>query len=199
MPFSKFAIVDHNMVRKAQFALAMRNTDTFCDPYSDLHEFVVDSGRNGCIFFADDGKQSAIDALKQLALMGRTNTLIAFSSQPDVRRACDTIKAGAIDYITFPFSISAVVERLKSEESALVSFSQNRRRAIIAKSKLATLSEREGQVIDFMSDGCSNKEIAMRLGISSRTVEIHRGNALGRLNVNHSAKAIRIKVESELF
>jgi FixJ family two-component response regulator len=59
------------------------------------------------------------------------------------------------------------------------------------------LSDREGQVLDLLVNGKSNKEIARDLGISPRTVEIHRSNMMTKLEVGHAASAVRMKLEAD--
>jgi two-component system response regulator FixJ len=61
-----------------------------------------------------------------------------------------------------------------------------------ARMRVEALSQRERDVLLGVAEGDSNKEIASRLGISPRTVEIHRGNMIARLNARSTADAIRI-------
>lgn len=199
MPFTKFALIDFDAGRKASITLAMHEAGVFCDPYSDAAEFIAANRRSGCILFADCGPQSAIAAMGELVCASVSNPLLAYAATPDIRRACDTILAGAIDYVGWPFEIAEFVNRLRLREDALSAYNARKQKAILARSRMASLSVREGEVLEGLADGLSNKAIAIRLGISHRTVEIHRGNALGKLEVDHSAKAIRLKLESEFF
>ena len=64
--------------------------------------------------------------------------------------------------------------------------------------KIESLSARERQVLDGLVAGNPNKRIAYDLGISPRTVEIHRANMLTKLGANHTSEAIRIAIEAEL-
>ena len=63
---------------------------------------------------------------------------------------------------------------------------------------LATLSDREWQVFERVADGEMNKVIAADLGISERTVEVHRGQVMKKLGVKTLAQLVRFKIESEL-
>ena len=64
--------------------------------------------------------------------------------------------------------------------------------------KLSSLSEREWEVFERVADGDMNKTIAADLGISERTVEVHRGHVMRKLGVTTLAQLVRIKIESEL-
>ena len=71
-----------------------------------------------------------------------------------------------------------------------------RRREVAARQAIALLSKRESEVLELLSAGCSNKEIARRLEISPRTVEIHRGNMMAKLGAGHPADAVRLWIDA---
>jgi two-component system response regulator FixJ len=107
------------------------------------------------------------------------------------------MKAGAVDFIEKPFDderlLGAIEEALTiSERSA-----RNREAAEAAK-RIGTLSRRERQVLDALSAGRPNKVIAYDLGISVRTVEVHRARMLERLGIRSLAEAIRLAVLATL-
>jgi FixJ family two-component response regulator len=64
--------------------------------------------------------------------------------------------------------------------------------------KLSSLSEREWDVFERVADGQMNKVIAANLGISERTVEVHRGQVMKKLDVKTLAQLVRVKIEAEL-
>jgi two-component system response regulator FixJ len=115
----------------------------------------------------------------------------------DVETAVEVLKAGAIDYLEKPFS----EERLFSGIEAAFrrgnerSFQDVARRAAV---KIASLSPREREVLEALVQGEAHKVIAHRLGISARTVELHRARMLQRLGVRHLADAIKLAVLAEL-
>ena len=75
---------------------------------------------------------------------------------------------------------------------------ERRRREVEAQRAIAMLSRREREVLELLSAGCSNKEIARRLDISPRTVEIHRGNMMTKLGAGHAADAVRLWIDAQL-
>ena len=62
---------------------------------------------------------------------------------------------------------------------------------------MSLLSRREREVLELLSAGCSNKEIARTLAISPRTVEIHRGNMMTKLHAGHAADAVRLWLDAQ--
>ncbi len=75
--------------------------------------------------------------------------------------------------------------------------SEARRRLVEARQRISALSRREREVLDWLSQGLSNKAIARALEISPRTVEIHRANMMDKLGATHAAEAVRLRLEAD--
>jgi DNA-binding CsgD family transcriptional regulator len=69
---------------------------------------------------------------------------------------------------------------------------------IEARGRIASLSTREREVLHWLAEGSSNKNIARELDISPRTVEIHRANMMAKLGAKHAAEAVRLRIESDM-
>jgi two-component system response regulator FixJ len=199
MMFSKVTLIDQDHRRKANISMRMSEVGIFCDPYADVSEFIESGSSSGCIFLADDGPCTSAQIIKKLQENGREDLIIAFSNAIDLGRITDAMLAGAIDFVTWPFKGLEVMDRLQARATAIGNAQHRRRLAILAKEKLRVLTLREDEVIAGLAEGLTNKGIAELIGISPRTVEIHRANAMNKLNLDHSAKAIRLKLESDLF
>ena len=107
------------------------------------------------------------------------------------------MKAGAVDFIEKPFDDERLFGAI--EEALTMSGRSTRNRETAeATERIGTLSRRERQVVDALSAGRPNKVIAYELGISVRTVEVHRARMLERLGVRSLAEAIRLPVLATL-
>jgi len=199
MMYSKIILIDHDSRRKANISMEMSEVGIFCDPYADVSEFIESGPNSDCIIAADDGPCSIAQIIKKLEENGRENLIIAFSNEIDLGRITDAMLAGAIDFVAWPFRGLEVMDRVQARATAMGNAQHRRRRAILAKEKLRVLTLREDEVIAGLAEGLTNKAIAELIGISSRTVEVHRANAMNKLDLDHSAKAIRLKLESDLF
>ncbi len=115
---------------------------------------------------------------------------------PTVERAVEVIKAGALDYLALPFEMSRFARWIGAIRGEAEDYTQRRRRKIEARRAIGHLSRREREVLELLSEGCSNKEIARNLSISPRTVEIHRGNMMTKLGAGHAANAVRLWVDA---
>jgi FixJ family two-component response regulator len=102
----------------------------------------------------------------------------------DVAMAVGAVKKGAIDFIQKPFDVDVLLERVRH---ALDMDAQRRRtegRRAEFESRLARLSPREREVLDRLLAGRGNKEIALELGLSRKTVDIHRAHVMMKLGVD---------------
>jgi two-component system, LuxR family, response regulator FixJ len=136
-----------------------------------------------------------IDGLKlqaRLHDLGVHLPMIVITGRGNVATAVQAMKGGAFDFIEKPF---ANEELLDSVEAALAAVRTHRDAEIqTATDRIARLSRREGQVLDALVAGRPNKAIAYDLGLSVRTVEVHRARMMERLGVRQFAEAVCLAV-----
>ncbi len=127
-----------------------------------------------------------------LAKLENQIPVIVITGQGDIQTAVRAMKAGAVDFLEKPFRDEHLLAAI---EAALATPKADRERdAITAAERLAILSPRERSVLDALAAGHQNKVIAFDLGISIRTVEVHRARMMHRLGVRHLAEAVRLVV-----
>lgn len=136
--------------------------------------------------------------LERLSKLGIWLPLIAADTDPRPGRIVEAIKAGALDYLPLPLETERFERCLTRIEKEAEMFGEARRRMIEARNRIASLSVREREVLEWLAEGSSNKVIARELDISPRTVEIHRANMMHKLGARHAAEAVRLKLESRL-
>jgi two-component system, LuxR family, response regulator FixJ len=141
--------------------------------------------------------------LNGLEVQARLNALqlnlpiIIMTAHGDVQTAVRAMKGGAVDFIEKPYDDEVLISTI---EAALASAGQHDRgrEAREAAQRVATLSPREREVLDALVAGHPNKVIAYDLGISVRTVEVHRARMMARLGIRQLAEAIRIAIMAKL-
>jgi two-component system response regulator FixJ len=116
----------------------------------------------------------------------------------EIQTAVRTIRAGAIDFIEKPFAATELLERLDSLASTLDETLRAKSVALEAKRLVDGLSPRERDVLERLLSGASNKVIGRSLGLSPRTVEMHRAKMLDRLGAANTAEALKIAREAGL-
>jgi two-component system response regulator FixJ len=123
--------------------------------------------------------------------------VIVMTAHGDVARAVQAMKAGAVDFLEKPFDDETLLNAI---EAALAKAGRRvgDREAVEAAQRIATLSPREREVLDGLVAGRPNKVIAFDLGISVRTVEVHRARMMERLGTRKLADAVRLAVLAKL-
>jgi PAS domain S-box-containing protein len=128
---------------------------------------------------------------RQLHVYGaKLPVVIAGVSKGDVRLAVRAMKAGAADWLEMPYEEGALLETVASALAAIQHAATRTREAELAHVKIAGMSLRERQVLEGLLAGGTNKVIAKQLGISPRTVELHRASVMERLGVSTLPEAV---------
>ncbi len=138
-------------------------------------------------------EMNGFEVQARLRLINPDLPVIVVTAQGDVQTAVRAMKAGAADFIEKPYSDDDLIAAI---ESALKTGAAQGRTDDIARAAalIDTLSPRERQVLEALVAGQQNKVIAFDLGISVRTVEIHRSRMMDRLGVHQVAEAVRLLV-----
>jgi two-component system, LuxR family, response regulator FixJ len=139
--------------------------------------------------------RSGLDILKELNAQNYDAPIFIISGRVDIPTAVDAIKHGALDFIEKPFDADTVVNRVREATAAW------RRRASAdasAQVKLRQfpgrelLTPRESEVLMQIAGGASNKEAGRVLGISPRTIEVHRARIMEKIGARNAADLVRI-------
>jgi FixJ family two-component response regulator len=130
---------------------------------------------------------SGLDVLRELDAPHYPAPILIVSGQRDVPTAVNAIKGGALDFIEKPFNAAAVVARVREAISAWAG------RTLLTDVRGAEhLTPREHEVLLLLTSGASNKEAGRTLGISPRTVEVHRARIMDKLGAKNAADLVRI-------
>lgn len=135
---------------------------------------------------------SGLELMDELKRQGQQVPVILITGHGDVRMAVQAIKAGAFDFIEKPFDVDELakaIERAAAASKANEEFLQVRQ--AVAES-VARLSARQRQVMDFVVEGHSSRQIAEKLGISTRTVETYRLQIMEKMGAGSVAALVRM-------
>ncbi|ESX71611.1 MULTISPECIES: response regulator FixJ [unclassified Mesorhizobium] len=158
------------------------------------------SSLDGCI--VTDVRMPGIDGiefLRQLRTRGHAIPVIVMTGHADVALAVQAMKEGAADFIEKPFDDEVLIDAIRSALGNRNQADATHPQSVEIRGRLAALSERERQVLDGLVSGLPNKAIAYDLGISPRTVEIHRANVMSKMAASSLSHLVRMAlvVESE--
>lgn len=180
---------------QARLAFALGN---HAEVYADLAELLDRPPQTGIIIAADEGEGDVARLLiDRLGEHGIWLPVVMVAPNPDIDRVVSAIKAGALDYLALPLEMGMLARRLETILGEAGQHAARRKREVEAQHRITMLSRRERQVLELLSAGCANKEIGRRLEISPRTVEIHRGNMMTKLNAGHPADAVRLWLDAQ--
>lgn len=153
----------------------------------------VKNAEPGCILL--DVRMPEMDGLEvqqALSERGVAMPVVILTGHGDVSIAVRAMKAGAIDFIEKPFEKAVLLSAIESAFERLNDSEGRATRASEASVLIAGLTAREQDVLKGLAQGLPNKTIAYDLGISPRTVEVHRANLMTKLNVRSLSDALRI-------
>lgn len=122
--------------------------------------------------------------------------VIVMTGHGDVRTAVAAMKLGAFDFVEKPYDEASLLDLLDVLFSGLREQVRLAEEVSVAKERLSSLSPRGVDALRGLVEGLSNKEIAARLGLSVRTVEMHRAKMLDRLAVSSSSEALKLAIRA---
>lgn len=138
--------------------------------------------------------RSGLDILKELNARNFPAPVFIISGQGDIPMAVEAIKNGAFDFIEKPFDADTVVNRVREAIEAIA-----RKQAHPGRGDTLgqfpgneLLTSREREVLNLIAGGASNKEAGRSLGISPRTIEVHRARIMEKLGAKNAADLVRI-------
>ena len=154
---------------------------------------------NGCL--VTDLRMPDIDGIELLKRLRAADAMLPalmVTGHGDIQMAVEAMKNGAIDFIEKPFSdevlidsITRAVERAAAETRSAAATEQ-------VKQRIATLSDRERQVLKGVVAGQPNKVIASELGISPRTVEVYRAGLMAKMQARSLPELVRMAMDIEI-
>jgi two-component system response regulator FixJ len=188
-------LVDDDEAIRRSVSFMLRTSGYLVKTYSSGVEFLAVARKSvtGCILL--DVRMPEMDGIEvQQALKegGVLMPVIVMTGHGDVNLAVQAMKAGAVDFIEKPFEKAVLISAIEEGFARIDQAGRRHVRAEEARSSLQALTPREHDVLKGLVRGHPNKTIAYDLGISPRTVEIHRANLMGKLGVPSLSEALRI-------
>ncbi|MDI4658198.1 response regulator transcription factor [Xanthobacter autotrophicus] len=163
--------------------------ETFADPETFLAH--VDTARPGCLLI--DLRMPLVSGLQlkaALAARGIDWPTIMMTGHGDVNACRRAFKAGILDFLTKPVDEQVLLDALAAAGKVLEEVLERQETHAL----LATLTEREREVMDMVCRGWASKEIAAALAVSPRTIDAHRANIAEKLGTSSVADLVRMSL-----
>ena len=141
---------------------------------------------------------SGMELYARIKETGATIPVIIVTGHADVAMAVRAMKAGAYDFIEKPYNDALMLELLQSA----ITYDRDRRvsqeKVDSVRYRVSRLTPREQEVMNFVLRSTQNKVIAFELGISIKTVELHRANLMAKMNVTSPTELVRLAMMAGL-
>jgi two-component system response regulator FixJ len=148
---------------------------------------------SGCV--VSDIRMPGMDGitlLKKLRAEGGEPPLILITGHADIPLAVAAMKAGAVDFLEKPFEAEALLAAIDAGLRRRADPSSQEKASAVAGRRLESLTPREGEVLERLVAGESNKEVALKLGVSHRTVEFHRAHIMEKTGAKGLPDLVRL-------
>jgi two-component system response regulator FixJ len=198
LPTSELFIVDDDAATRdtlsGVFGLAGYRVSVFADAETFLA--AARSGRPaGVLLDLHLPDKSGLDVLKELDAQHYPAPIFIISGDGDVASAVEAVKSGAFDYMLKPFDARAIVARVGDVIAGFAKRNHplhDSNGIVFEFPGFARLTPREREVLAQIAGGASNKEAGRRLGISPRTIEVHRARIMEKTGARNAADLVRI-------
>ncbi len=204
MTASVVHLVDDDAAVRAGIGLLLRSAGYAVRSYDSAAAFLhaiaeMPPEGPGCVL--TDVRMPGMDGIEMLVRLRALHpglAVVVMTGHGEIAAAVRAMKEGASDFIEKPFddevllaAIAAAIEATPPEPVPRALFDEAARR-------IAQLSRREREVLDLLVAGQANKAIAHALGLSERTIEVHRARMMNRLGVRSLSEAVRLSVLAQL-
>lgn len=189
-------VIDHASKRRNAVCNILAEAKISPLPFESVTELGARWPDQGCFLIPDENHHFD-EVMEQGRQFGNCRPVMLYKNEAQAADIVDAVRRGATAYLSYPFAGEEVGEMLRRISDEWQSIVLRTNRFLDASKRLDTLSPRESSVLRAMTEGESNKGIARVLGISPRTVEIHRNNLIKKLDARNSVEAIRLCWDAE--
>jgi len=197
---STVAIIDDDQAVGHSLQWLVESMGYRARPYESAMRFLdeLDQHRFGCaVLDIRLPGMSGLELQDQLNERGEAIPTIIITGHADVPVAVRAMKAGAMDFIEKPFSNQMLLDRIREALEADGAYRSSSRQTELIEQRLARLTPRERQVLELVVRGRLNKQIAGELGLSHKTIEVHRAHVMDKMEAETLADLVRMVVAVE--
>jgi FixJ family two-component response regulator len=188
-------IVDDDQAIRHAMGLLLKSVGLQHQVFESADEFLeLHTGNNdGCLVL--DIRMPGLSGLElqqKLTEAGSSLPIIFITGHGDIPMAVDAMQKGAFDFIQKPFRDQELLDRISEALSTARQREVEREHKLGVQDRIATLTKREHEVLDLVVTGKPNKIIAHELGVSQRTIEIHRARVMEKMGAKSLAELVRM-------
>lgn len=194
-------IVDDDQAMRSSLKWLIESVNMPVETFGSADEFIQSyyPGRSGCLLLdVRMPGMSGLELQEYLVNQQITIPVIIITGHGDVHMAVRAMKAGAVDFIEKPFNDEFLLNSIRNA----INIDAEQREVQAERAEIATkldqLTPREYEVMEMVTDGKSNKEIASALGVSAKTIEAHRARVMEKMQASSLAELVRMAMSAKL-
>jgi len=188
-------IVDDDQAIRHAMGLLLKSVGHEHLVFTSADEFLAShtGNNNGCLVL--DIRMPGLSGLElqqKLIESGSSLPIIFISGHGDIPMAVEAMQKGAFDFIQKPFRDQELLDRISEALNTARRQESEREQKLDVQDRIDTLTKREHEVLDLVVTGKPNKIIAHELGVSQRTIEIHRARVMEKMRAKSLAELVRM-------
>jgi RNA polymerase sigma factor (sigma-70 family) len=194
----KVYIVDDDEAVRESLSLLLESVGQDNQTYPGANEFLTEfnSAMAGCLVLdIRMPSMTGLELQRQLNQLHSKLPIIFVTGHGDVPMAVEAMQHGAVDFIQKPYRDQDLLDKINLALSMNEEQRDTHKELQTIRGRLSSLTPREREVLDMMVEGFANKVIAIELGISQRTVEIHRARVMEKMKTHSLAQLVRMVLQ----
>ena len=191
-------VVDDDDAVRSSLRLLLKSVGLPTIAHASAHEFLAawDGDQPGCLVLdVRMPGMSGIELQAELNQRGAIIPVIFISGHGDIPMAVEAIQHGAFDFLQKPFRDQDLIDRVQRALASDAEHRQLLQQRETLRQRLESLTPREQEVLELVTQGKANKVMAGDLGVSQRTVEIHRARVMEKMGAQSLAQLVRMVLE----
>ena len=191
-------VVDDDDAVRSSLRLLLKSVGLPTVAHASAHEFLAawDGDQPGCLVLdVRMPGMSGIELQAELNQRGAIIPVIFISGHGDIPMAVEAIQHGAFDFLQKPFRVQDLIDRVQRALASDAEHRQLLQQRETLRQRFDLLTPREQEVLQLVTQGKANKVMAGDLGVSQRTVEIHRARVMEKMGAQSLAQLVRMVLE----
>ena len=193
-------IVDDDSGVRSSIRVLMKSVGLPAMPYAAAKEFLdaYHPNQPGCIVLdIRMPGMSGLELQEALNERGAVIPVIFITGHGDIPMAVEAMRHGAFDFLQKPFRDQDLIDRIQQALARDKETRESLREHGRTRARIASLTPREKEVLELLTSGKANKMMAQDLGLSQRTVEIHRAHVMEKMGAKSVAQLVRMVMDLE--